>query len=446
MSPSAMQDPLKKTIIFLVACFAAASWWQYDRIADFYQNQLHISWLSFASTNYAAQRTKYMEKGVGPVKIAFIAPKEQAHSFIEQFFQDTVNGAKLAAELVQATAANGRKIELVVTVSGPGYETVDRSISSLGKDARVLAVIPPYSLDAERQSEVFAEYMGLLIFHIGHMFAPREQESYLAFSNTYPFEQFSQKLALYAEKRGVESVLMLTEKGRVGENFTKNQGFWFSKKGIPVPTAFLYERDMIYGLMLSELNKKIDIFGTDTVYWGSALDADLLSMAKALRQQHATTQGQAEHLMFLPVVADHDPAIRKRLELIESSTLDPVIAFPVISDRQQQAEFDRLYWQRYKTTANHAAYYGYDTFMLVAHCINKDNTASASPQDIARTLMEKSYKGILATYRFNADGILDQQVGGNIRLGRVKNGGLVELDIDKVVPREKSKDAGTRTL
>lgn len=440
-----MHDPLKKTIIFLVACFAAAGWWQHDRVADFYQNQLHFSWLSFANTDYAAQRSKYMEKGVGPVKIAFIAPKEQAHTFIEQFFQDTVNGAKLAAELVNATPEKGRKIELMVTLSGPGYETVDRSISSLGKDASVLAVIPPYSLDAERQSEVFAEYMGLLIFHLGHMFAPREQESYLAFSNTYPFEQFSQKLALYAEKRAVESVLMLTEKGRAGENFTKNQGFWFSKKGVPVPTAFLYQRDMIYGLMLSELNKKIDIFETDTVYWGSALDADLLSMGNSLRQLH-TAQGQTEHLMFLPVVADHEPAIRKRLELIESSTLDPVIAFPVISDRQQQAEFDRLYWQRYKTTANHAAYYGYDTFMLVANCINKDNTASASPQDIARTLMEKSYKGILATYRFNADGILDEQVGGNIRLGRVKNGELVELDIDKVGPREKSKGAGTRPL
>jgi len=438
-----MQYHLKKTIIFLIACFAAAGWWQHDRIADFYQNQLHFSWLSFAKTDYASIRTKYMEKGVGPVRIAFIAPGEQALSFIDQFFQDTVNGAKLAAELVNATPEKGRKIELVVTVSGPGYETVDRSISSLGKDASILAVIPPYSLSAERQSEVFAEYMGLLIFHIGHMFAPREEESYLAFSNTYPFEQFSQKLARYAKKRGVESVLMLTEKGRVGENFTKNQSFWFSKKGIPVPTAFLYERDMIYGLMLSELHKKIDIFGTDTVYWGSALDTDLLSMGNALRQLHIT-EGQTEHLMFLPVVADNDSAIRKRLELIEASTLDPVIAYPVTTDRQQQAEFDRLYWQRYKTNANHAAYYGYDTFMLVADCINKNHTAT--PQNIARILTEKSYKGILATYRFNADGMLDEQVNDNIRLGTVKNGNLVELDLEKVVPREKRNDSGTRPL
>jgi len=438
-----MQDPLKKTIVFLLACCIAAGWWQHDRIADLYKNQLHISWFSFAKTDYAALRTKYMEKGVGPVRVAFIAPNEQGHSFIEQFFQDTVNGAKLAAELVNAAPVKGRKTELVVTVSGPGYETVDRSISSLGKDASVMAVIPPYSLSAERQSEVFAEYMGLLIFHIGHMFTPREEESYLAFSNTYPFAQFSQKLALYADKRGAQSVLMLTEKGRVGENFAKNQGFWFSKKGVPVPTDFLYEPDMIYGLMLSELNKKIDIFGTDTVYWGSALDADLLSMGHALRQLHIT-KGQTEHLMFLPVVPDNDPAIKKRLELIEASTLDPVIAYPVTSDRQQQAEFDRRYHQRYQTNANHAAYYGYDTFMLLADCINKNHTAS--PQDLARILTDKSYKGILATYRFDANGMLDGQVNDNIKLGKLKNGGLVDLDIEKIVPREKKKDSGTRPL
>jgi ABC-type branched-subunit amino acid transport system substrate-binding protein len=429
---------MKKTIIFLFACFVAAGLWQHDKIADFFKNEVNFSWLSFDETNYAAARTRYMKKGKGPVKIAFISPDEQAQSLVMQFFRETVNGAVIGAEIVDKKKGNGRHIEVIETSPGPGYETVNRSISSLGKDPSVLAVILPYSRDAKLGAEVFAEQLGLLIFHIGHMFGLRDEESYLAFSNTYPFEQFSKKIAMYGEKRGLHSVLMLTEKDRIGEDQAKSQDFWFSKNRILVPTTFLYEKNMISGPMLEELKKNIDIFKTDAVYWGSVGGANLSSLIDSMKHVESRSSGQTENLMFLAAVADNDPAIMKRLQHIESSSLDPVIAYPVIADTQQQAEFDKLHQEKFKINANHAAYYGYDTFMLLADCILRDD--KASPQDIAQTLTKKNYKGILATYRFTEDGTLDNQVVDLIKLGKVRNGALVELDIEKIKPAEGKKE------
>jgi len=430
---------MKKTGIFLLVCFLAAGVWQYKSIAGFLKNQLNISWLSFAAADCAAARVKYMQRGVGPIRIAFIAPPDPSQVYHDQFFEHTVNGAAIAAELVDQKRGQGRKIELTVTASGPGDESGTRAITTLGQDPSLLAVILPSSHNAQLESEVVAEYMGLMIFHAGDLFITREEESDLAFVNTYPFEQFSKKIAAYAEKRRVRSVLMLTENNREGQDAAKNQDFWFSKKGIPVPTAFLYEKNMINGPMVEELSKKVGIFGTDVVYWGSALG---VSMGDSMRQ--LTTGGPAEHVMYLPIVTDNNPSLKKRLQQIESSTLDPVIAFPVIADRQQKAEFDQLYYEKYKVSANHAAYYGYDTFMLLADCLIKES--SASPQAIAQTLTQKSYKGILATYRFTEDGVLDDQTAANIKLGKVKNGELVEFDLEKITPLQKREEMGHTTM
>lgn len=427
---------MKRIALGLIVCFVVAGLWQHDKIAHFLKNDIHISWLSFTTADSAAARVKYMQKGTGPVKIAFIPPYDQAYVSNAQDFQSTVNGAAIAAELAGEKRGAGRRIELIVPAAGPGYESGIRAISSLGMDPGVLAVILPYSYSTQLESEVMAEYMGLMIFHAGHLFASREQESELAFSNIYPFEQFSEKIALYAEKRGVRSVLMLTQKGRHGEDIAKNQDFWFSKKSIPVPAAFLYEQHMINGPMLEELSKNVGIFGTDAVYWGSALNANLLSLGDSMRQ--LTPNGPMEHFMFLSIVPDNNETLAKRLQLIESSTLDPVIAFPVITNMQQKTEFDKLYYEKYKAKANHSAYYGYDTFMLLAECILKDN--NVSPQAIAQILTRKSYAGILATYQFNEDGVLDDQVAVNIKLGKVKNGELVAIDIEKINPADSQRD------
>ncbi len=417
---------MKNTIIFLIVCFVAAGLWQYDRITEFFKNTVNISWLSFAETDLAAARVTYMQKGKGPVKIAFISPDNTA---MNSNSQDMVNGAAIGAERVEKMAANSRKIELLVTAYGPGYETVNRSISSLGKDPGVLAVILPYSADVNAESEVYAEYLGMMIFHYGHMFALREKESFLAFNNSYPIDEFSKKISEYGRKRGLESILMLTEKTTTGEGFAKNQEFWFSQERIPVPTGFLYERNMIKGPMFAELGKRMDIFATDSIYWGSALANHLPAVEKNIAQVFST-MGKMDHLMFLPVVVDNDPSIEKQLQNLETSFPQLVIAYPVVGDVVQQAEFDRLYFDKYKVKANHAAYYGYDTFMLLADCIMKDDTAS--PADISQALTAKSYTGILAKYRFNEDGKLDEQVADNIQLGTVKNGQLVELSAENI--------------
>lgn len=426
---------MKNTIIFLIVCFVAAGWWQHAQIVNFLKNNVNFTWLSFDETDYAATRVAYMQKGEGPVKIACISP-DDIHSFANRYSQDAINGATLAAELVAKKNVSGRKIELIVTPSGQDNDTVNRSILSLGKDPGVLAVILPYSADAKVESEVFAEALELMIFHIGHLFVSREKESYLAFNNTYPVDLFSKKIAMYGDRRGLKSVLMLTEKNSLGEGVAKNQEFWFSKAGIPVPTGFLYEKNMINGPMIKELNKKIGIFGIDSVYWGSALGTHLSSIGHTIKQLHSTIE-QSEHLMVLPVVADNDPLIKERLALLESSSHDPVIAYPVIHDVQQKTEFDRLYFEKYKTKANHAAYYGYDTLMLLADCIMKDSTTS--PAEIAQRLTTNSYEGILAMYRFNEDGRIEEQAVDNIKLGKVQNGALVELDVEKIKPDESRK-------
>lgn len=434
---------MKKTIIFLIVCFVAAGLWQYDRISDFLKNTVNISWLSFDETDLAAARVTYMQKGKNPIKIAFISSNDAA---IISNSQDMVNGAAIGAELVEKMARDGRKIELLVTAYGPEYETVNRSLSSLGKDPGVLAVVLPYSADVNTESEVYAEYLGMMIFHYGHVFAPREKESYLAFSNSYPIDEFSKKVSEYGRKRGLESVLMLTEKTKTGEGFARNQEFWFSQERIPVPTGFLYEKNMIAGTMVAELSKKIDIFAIDSVYWGSVL-ADHMHAAGKTISRIFPAMGKIEHLMFLPVVADNDPSIKTELQDIESTFPQLVIAYPVVGDVLQQAKFDQLYFEKYKVKANHAAYYGYDTFMLLADCIMKNNTAS--PADISQALTTKSYQGILTKYRFNEDGILDEQVADNIKLGTVKNGQLIELlaeDIKAIPSKRKIIKAEASSL
>lgn len=427
---------MKNTIIFLIVCFVAAGFWQYDRIADFFKNTVNISWLSFAETDFAAARVTYMQKGKGPVKIAFISPEDTA---MNSNSQDMINGAAIGAERVEKMATNSRKIELLVTAFGPGYETVNRSISSLGEDSGVVAVILPYSADVNAESEVYAEYLGMMVFHYGHMFALREKESSLAFNNSYPIDEFSKKISEYGRKRGLESILMLTEKTTPGEGFAKNQEFWFSQERIPVPTGFLYEKNMIKGPMFAELGKRMDIFATDSIYWGSALAHHLPAVEKTIAQVFPA-MGKMDHLMFLPVVADNDPSIEKQLQNLETSFPQLVIAYPVVGDVVQQAEFDRLYFEKYKMKANHAAYYGYDTFMLLADCIMKNGTAS--PADISLALTAKSYKGILTKYRFNEDGNLDGQVVDNIQLGKVRKGQLVKLSTEDIIPiQNKRKSA-----
>ena len=424
---------MKNTLIFLVVCFVAAGLWQRDRIADFFKNTVNISWLSFAETDFAAARVRYMQQGEGPVKIAFISQDDTA---MNSNSQNMVNGAALAAERVAKMASTGRKVELLVTAFGPGYETINRSISSLGKDPAVLAVVLPYSVDVNAESEVYAEYLGMMIFHYGHMFSLREKESYLAYNNSYPINEFSKKISDYGRKRGLESVLMLTEKSTTGEGFAKNQEFSFSQERIPVSTGFLYEKNMIKGPMFTELGKRMDIFAVDSVYWGSALANHLPAVEESLDQVFPGME-KMDHLMFLPVVADNDPTIEKQLQNLQASFPQLVIAYPVVEDVVQQAEFDRLYFEKFKVKANHAAYYGYDTFMLLADCIMKNS--NASPADISQTLTTQSYKGILTKYRFNQDGNLDQQVADNIQLGTVKNGQLVKIVTEDITPVQDKK-------
>ncbi len=419
---------MKNTIIILIVCFVAAGLWQYDKITDFFKNTVNVSWLNFNETNLAAARVSYMEKGKGPVKIAFISPGDTpTHSLSLAM----IRGATIAAELVEKMTKDNREIELLVKDFCPGYETVSRAIFSLGEDPGVLAVILPYSADVEAESEVYAEYLGMMILHLGHTFVLREKESYLAFNNSYPIDTFSKKLSDYGRWRDLRSVLMLTEKTKTGEGFAKNQEFWFSQEKIPVPAGFLYEKNMIIGPMYAELRKKIDIFAIDSVYWGSALATHFSTTEKDIADLSSTMKNN-DHLMFLPVVADNDPYIKKQLEDIETAFPKLVIAYPVVDNVAQQAEFDRLYYEKYKIKANHAAYYGYDTFMLLADCIMKNNTAS--PGDLSKVLTTQNYQGILANYRFNENGNLDEQVADNIKLGTVKQGQLVELSPDDITP------------
>ena len=424
---------MKNTLIFLIVCFVAAGLWQYDKIADFFNNTINISWLSFDDTDFAAARVEYMRKGSGPVKIAFISPEDTPAN---RSSQDMVKGATIGAELVGKIPKIGRKVELQVTVFGPGNETVNQSISSLGKDPGVLAVIFPYDSDVNAESEVYAEYLGLMIFHFGHMFALREKESYLAFNNSYPVDEFNKKISKYARIRGLGSVLMLTDKTVTGVGFAQNQELWFSREMVPVSTSSQYEKNMIEGSMLAELGRKMDIFAIDSVYWGTALATQLPVVKRAIGQVYSAI-GKSDHLMYLPVVADNDPTIEMQLQNIETSFPELVIAYPVVEDVLQQADFDRLYLEKFKVKPNHAAYYGYDTFMLLADSIMKDN--NASPADISQTLTTKGYKGILATYRFNEDGKLGEQVANNIKLGKVQNGHLVELRGEDIKPIGKKR-------
>jgi ABC-type branched-subunit amino acid transport system substrate-binding protein len=421
---------MKKTILILLGCFLAAVVWQHHNLSVFFKNQLDLSWFSFAGEDYAAARVAYMTSGVGPVKIAFIAPPSSMQTGAEHFFEDAFNGAALAAEQIAPTLGKGRKIELATVICDPEDLSGSQAITTLGSDPSVLAVILPSSHTAQLESEVNAEYLGLLIFHAGGLLTAREQESSLAFDNTYPMSHFSEKIASDAAKRGIQSVLMLTEKNRDGQYAATNQDFWFSKKGVPVPASFLYEKNMIDGTMLEELSKKVGILGTDAIYWGSALK--LKALSDAMRRLSA--KKPAEHFMYLPMVTDNNPALKKILEQLESSALDAVVAYPVVADPRQQEAFDKLYQAKHQVGGNYAAYYGYDTFMLLADCLRKKNTAS--PQDIAQSLTESGYKGILATYQFTENGILDDQAAANIRLGKIKNGALVELASERAPSAE----------
>jgi hypothetical protein len=412
---------MKKNILILLGCFLAAAVWQHRNLSAFLNNHLDLSWFSFAGEEYAAARAAYMTSGAGPVKIAFIAPPALTRTVPEHFFEDAVNGAALAAEQMESTRGKGRKIELTTVIAGPEDASGSQAITALGGDPSILAVVLPGNHAAQLESEVHAEYLGLMIFHAGGLLTAREQESSLAFDNTYPLSHFSEKIATYAAQRGIQSVLMLTEKDREGLYAATNQDFWFSKKGVPTPASFLYEKNMINGTMLEDLSKKIGILETDAICWGSALK--LTALSDAMRRLSA--KRPSEHLMYLPIVTDNNPALAKNLGQLESSALDAVVAYPVVADARQQETFDKLYYEKHRVRGNHAAYYGYDTFMLLADCLRKKS--AATPQDMAQSLTASGYKGILATYQFTENGVLDDRAATNIRLGKVKNGALIEL-------------------
>lgn len=108
-----------KTILILLGCLLAAVAWQYHNISFF----LKKIWISpgfpFAGEEYAAARVAYMTHGLGPVRIAFIAPPSRMQTGTEHFFEDAFNGAALAAAQIVPTLGKGRKIELATVICGP---------------------------------------------------------------------------------------------------------------------------------------------------------------------------------------------------------------------------------------------------------------------------------------------------------------------------------------
>lgn len=423
---------MKKTIIFLTFCFLAAGWWQYDAVKIFIRKDFNFSWLSFKDQDFAAKRFKHMAAPDTTLKIAIIPPDENKHGFPQSFYEQSVKGAKIALNELEQKRKNGRKLELIIGEDQLQQTDTPEKVYFYGTDPSVFAVILPFAPRYPQQkAKVIAEYMGLLILHPTPTFTKNEVNSYLSFENTYPVESFSKAIAEYAQKRNLQSLLMVTERTDMAAGYAHNQDFWFSKKHMRVTSSFFYESEMIIDPMFTELYKKLEIFTTDSIYWGSMLAQDDDALHVTIDFMIKTSK-IPESLMFLPVSYNKDQLVQPYLDAIDNSAIFPIIAYPVIKESELKRSFDKIFNKTYGEQPSHAAYYGYDSVMLLA-----DGLAQAKvsvPTDIAQSIRDIPHQGIIANYSFSDNGTLLHPP--QMQLGEIKNGALVELDLTTIIPIE----------
>ena len=421
---------MKKTLLFLLVCFSAAGWWQRDAIDTFVKDNLSFSWLTFEDKDYAAVRFNYMATSDDILKIAIIPPAADVGALASDFFQDLVKGAELARDSLVGQGLSNRRIDLVVDKVVPLNEQVSERVYELGSDKSVFAVILPFTPGFPRQSaKVIGEYLGLLVFHPTPSFSRSEVNSYLSFENTYPAELFGRALAEYARKRNLQSLLMVTERTNMSSGYAHSQDFWFSKYNIPVTSSFFYENNMIVDPMFGELHKKMEIFNTDSIYWGSLLNQNKTAIEVTTRYL-SSLETHPESLMFLPVSFNAGPLLKPYLANIEKSSIDPIIAYPVLEESDQKRIFDKSFQTRYNRQPSHAAYYGYDSIMLLANAVH--TVTDVTPKSIASFLRQLPYRGIITTYKFDSEGKL--VMDSPVQLGRIKKGELIEIDSSSIEP------------
>jgi len=395
------------------------------------RGNIDLSWLSFKQEDFAAARTNYMEKKKGGIKIALVPPKS---TYVQEraLFDKMERGVKIAATETREKNNSVNNLDYLIAPNREKLDTLDEYIYELGTDPSVLAMVLPTSQKVTQQTETLAEYMGMVTFRTTHLFIPREEESYLVFNNTYPVNLYSKIIAKYARKRDLQSVAMITENTPRDNGFTRNVETWLAKQNVPVTTALTFRKEMINISIFREFEKKFGVFGVDGVFWGMMGDSHMRFISDLFTEKPELLKS-ADHIMFLPIAPDNIERIDTLLQSPELVGLDPVIAYPEISESPLREAFDKLYFTTYGEKANHAAYYGYDTYMLIANAV--ENCITLSPQAIAKYLEENSFQGILVDYAFDKDGQLRQgNVNNLIKLGKIVNGKIIKLHLDDVQP------------
>jgi len=421
----------KKAFFILLLAFIGAGLWQRDNITATFREHFDFSWLSFKEENFAAARTKYMEQKKGKVKIAIVPPNSD-YILEKSFFDTMMLGVEIAAKETKEKNPSLSNLEYFTAPNREDYDTLDEYVYEIGTDPAVLSMILPVSQRTTRQTETLAEYMGMVTFRTTHLFTPREEGSYLVFNNTYPVNLYSIAIANYAKQRNLQSVAMVTENNPRDNGFSSNIETWLAKQNVPVTTALTFEKDMINMSIFKEFEKKFDVLGIDGVFWGM-MGPNHIQFISDFFSENPELMKSADHIMFLPINPDNIVRLKTLLQRPEVISLDPIVAYPTIQESPLKDTFDKRYFATFNKKANHAAYYGYDTYMLIANAVA--NCATLSPQTIAAYLEGNSFQGILASYDFDKNGRLEQnQVGNVIQLGRIENGKLVELKIDQVKP------------
>lgn len=422
---------IKKILLILLLAFVGAGVWQKNNIENFYKDNIDLSWLSFKQTDYGAERVKYMEQQKGEIRIALVPP-DADYTLGRAFFDKMVRGVEIASNEIREKNSKTLNLEHFIVTDREKYDTLDECVYKLGTDPSVLAMVLPTSQGVTQQIETLAEYMGIVTFRTTHLFSPREEESYLIFNNTYPVDLYSKIISSYARKRNLQSVAMVTENNPRDNGFTRNVETWLAKQNVPITTALTFEEEMINMSIFKEFEKKFNVLGVDGVFWGM-LGSGRIRFISEFFANNTDLMKSADHIMFLPIAPDNIESISAMLQLPEIIDFDPLIAYPHISESPLKMAFDETYFNIYGVKANHAAYYGYDTFMLIANAVRNCEESTLSPQAIAKYLEENSFQGILANYSFDKNGSLQQDVLENvIKIGKIEEGKIREIDLDKV--------------
>lgn len=364
-----------------------------------------------------AQRAERAAQAEGDIIIGIVQSSYPSNFFLE--------GVQLAIEEINGRGGVlGRKIQPLIYDDEDDIEKAEHIARKLAANKDVVAVIGHWKSSKAIPVSVIYENAGILFISYGAIARGLTQYNVdYTFRNIPTVKDYGIVMAEYASEQGFKKMIVFHDRETVNRNFADFFKKEAAARGIEiVATRSYFNEDRDFKKLISSLKKEAESFDALAFFGHMPATAYLLN---DLREMEVSVPMIGAGGLDYPELFTIAGGSAEGLVL-------PSVFLPSYPDKKTR-EFVKKFQKKFNLTPDKWAAQGYDAVALLAHAVQKKE--SAVPADMASHLrfLEK-WKGVTGGYSFTPEGNIS---GKEIFFKKVENGTFSFLDkIYKIITEE----------